>query len=104
MNDIVGRELQVSDTGAAIRTDVVMDNEGTLGGLQGPWMNVAAHRKSKVVFKDMGNKGSGNKSQGSRFDILREVDETVGVVKVFASGSKTQKGSFKQDDELGSKV
>lgn len=107
MNDTVGGERQVSNDGAAVGTDAARGKEGadgTLGGLRGPWMNVPMRRKPKFVFKAMGNKGSGSKSQGSCFDVFREVDENVGVEEVVASGCKTQAGPFKQSVDLGPKV
>ncbi|KAI5321151.1 hypothetical protein L3X38_030222 [Prunus dulcis] len=66
-----------------------------MGGLRGPWMNVLARRKPKVVAADKGSKGSGNRNQGFRFDALRKVGENFGLDEGLVSGNGAQTGTAK---------
>ncbi|KAL6282970.1 hypothetical protein ACE6H2_013899 [Prunus campanulata] len=95
--DSVG-EGHVPNEGVGTSSDAAMEKDGVddlMGGLRGPWMNVPARRKPKVVAADKGSKGSGNRNQGSRFDALRKVGENFGLDEGLVSGIGAQTGTGK---------
>ncbi|CAL8997683.1 unnamed protein product, partial [Prunus brigantina] len=59
----------------ALGDDFVMEKEGIVENLRGPWMIVQNRRKPKSGVKDGGNRGAGGPSMGSRFDALGKMNE-----------------------------
>ncbi|CAL8159840.1 unnamed protein product [Prunus armeniaca] len=109
--DSVG-EGHVPNEGVGTSSDVAMEKDGVdglMGGLRGPWMNVSARRKPKVVAANKGSKGSGNRNRGSMFDALRKVGENFGLDKGLVSGNGAQTGTGKVDSstrgaDMGQKI
>lgn len=93
----------------SLQDDIVMEKEGDVENLRGPWMIVQNRRKPKSGVKDGGNRGAGGSSMGSRFDALGKVNEdfdrngVLGTGKTNLVGPK-HIGTSKEGGEMGKKI